>query len=184
MADNKGTILGIGLLGAGLITFFGLDGAGKIKKAFADDSQSAQVTKSAVEDIANTEKIEIPEKTDDDKGTNNVILIQSPQDTKSIAKSNEKNDGKILTQTTKRLSSDRNELPKSTQAVQVRKPQFVSNEEKSDPTKFNKRKFGIDEEQLQKAQDKSSSKRTIDEKKLIEAEKARQVFDSRSISNF
>jgi hypothetical protein len=52
------------------------------------------------------------------------------------------------------------------------------------PTEYNKKKYGVNYELLTKAVSKSESKRTVNEKKQIEAEKARQIWDSRSINNW
>ncbi len=49
---------------------------------------------------------------------------------------------------------------------------------------YAKQKYGIDYDKLKSAKGKTVSKRTVDERKQIEAEKARQIFDSRSISNW
>lgn len=50
---------------------------------------------------------------------------------------------------------------------------------------YEKRKYGINHESLEKAVTKSPSKRTITEKKQIEAEKARaKIWDSREINNW
>lgn len=67
---------------------------------------------------------------------------------------------------------------------QVRKPEFLSSTSILNPKAFNKKKFGIDTSLLTSALEKSASDRSIDERKQIEQERARNVFDSRSISNF
>lgn len=182
---SKGTIAGISVLAVGALAFFGLDGIGKIKSAFADDSPSSQANESPVDRSSNTEKIDVtPKNNDDDSKTNNIVILQEGTQTKNNTRTNEKNDVLILTKTSPALSSDRVELPKSTQGVQVRKPEFTTPEERANPVTFNERKFGINEEKLQIAVTKSPAARSIDERKLIEAEKAREIFDSRSITNF
>ena len=183
MVDGKAA--GLVLAGIGAVAFFGLDGVGKIRDAFADNSQSAQAVTPVVGNSGNTESIELETKNDQDDGkTNNIIIVESPEgQTQKQQREQSKNDVLILTPP-KRITSERPELPKSTQAPQVRKPSFLSREEKSNPIAFNQRKFGINEKKLQTAVSKSSSKRSIEERKAIEAEKARRQFDSRSITNF
>ena len=181
---RDGLLVGGALALVGGLAFFGLNGTAKIKSAFADNSQTAQATQPATEQATTTEKIELTDEIIDDDKTNNIVFIQSDNQSQKVEKQNQKNDVLILTKPTRRLTSDREELPKSTESVQVRKPEFVSKSNRANPTRFNKRKFGIDEVALQIAQTKSSSKLTTKEKLLIEAEKAGEIFDSRSITNF
>ncbi len=61
---------------------------------------------------------------------------------------------------------------------------FTSPEDKENVERYEKRKYGIDNKLLTKAVTKSPSRRNIEERKQIEAEKARNVFDSRKISNW
>ena len=61
---------------------------------------------------------------------------------------------------------------------------FTSPENSKNPDKYAKEKYGIDYDTLTKAVSKAEPKRTIDEKKAIEAAKAREIFDSRDISNW
>ena len=96
----------------------------------------------------------------------------------------QKNEIIITTQPTKSLTSDRIGLPTSTTGVQVLKPEFISKTDLANPEAFNLRKFGIEEQALQTAISKPTGKLTTKEKLLIEAEKARLIFDSRSITNF
>jgi hypothetical protein len=67
---------------------------------------------------------------------------------------------------------------------QVRKPSFLAPQDILNPKAFNKRKFGIDTDVTKRALQKSASDRSIEERKNIAQERARQTFDSRSISNF
>jgi len=66
----------------------------------------------------------------------------------------------------------------------VLKPEFLAPTDIINPKEFNKRKFGIDNTLLVSALDKSASDRSLEERKQIEQERARNVFDSGSISNF
>ncbi len=61
---------------------------------------------------------------------------------------------------------------------------FSSPWARENTTQYAKQKYGIDYNLLTKAVSKSPSRRTINEKKQIEAEKARQIFDSRKINNW
>jgi len=62
---------------------------------------------------------------------------------------------------------------------------FSSPWARENPTKYAEQKYGINYETLSKASSKTESKRTIDERKALEAAKARDtIFDSRSINNW
>lgn len=61
---------------------------------------------------------------------------------------------------------------------------FTSPWARNNQKDYAKSKYGIDYDTLEKAVGKSESKRTINEKKQIEAAKAREIFDSRSINNW
>jgi len=66
----------------------------------------------------------------------------------------------------------------------VRRPEFLTKTQILNPKAFNKRKFGIDASLTRQALKKPASSRTITERKQLEANRARQVFDSSKISNF
>lgn len=76
--------------------------------------------------------------------------------------------------------------PKITQRSRPRvlRPQFLAPRDVLNPKEFNKRKFGIDPDLTRQALKKPKSRRTIQERKQLEANRARQVFDSSSITNF
>jgi len=61
---------------------------------------------------------------------------------------------------------------------------FTSNSAKNNVKEYAKRKYGIDSDLLTKAVSKPSSSRTTQEKMQIEAEKARQIYDSRKYANW
>ena len=185
---HDGKIIGGVLLSALAISFFGLDGVGKIKSLFSSGpSQTKQATVSNDEIISksgNTQTLELATKEPDDGKLNNIVFTaEAPQVQKQESKNAVKQDILILTKTSDALSSDRKELPKSTEAPQVRKIQFTTPAEKANPKEFNEKKFGINEAALQEALAQKTPL-TRQQKLLIEAEKAREKFDSRSITNF
>ena len=61
---------------------------------------------------------------------------------------------------------------------------FTSPWARTNTKDYSKQKYGVDYDLLKSGAEKSESRRTVDEKKQIEAEKAKQVFDSRSINNW
>lgn len=64
--------------------------------------------------------------------------------------------------------------------------EFLTEEDIKNPKAFNKRKFGIDTDVLQRVVDKTiaGEELTLVEKKAKEAERATQEFDSKGITNF
>ena len=61
---------------------------------------------------------------------------------------------------------------------------YTAQADRNNQDAYSKRKYGIDYDALTKAASKQESKRTTDEKKQLEAAKAREIFDSRSINNW
>lgn len=66
----------------------------------------------------------------------------------------------------------------------VLRPEFLARQDILNPKAFNQRKFGTNVDLLRSGLSKPEPQRSRAEKLQIEADKARQVFDARSITNF
>ncbi len=181
MAEGGGSsgLIVAGLVAAGAIAFLGLGGVDKLQNAFG--SKSAPTQANTIQ-VAATEKLEVVEPIPEPETT--IVFVEIPAETKTVEKTADKNEIIVFNAPDGGLTSDRIELPKSTEAVQVLKPDFLTEEVKADPKAFNEQKFGIDEAALQEALAQNSVELTTAQKLLIEAEKARLIFDSREITNF